>query len=154
VPGARLGAVAAGAALIEQFVKALDCLHICPQRPAQAALRWAIEALPDWRAENRALINGRAAAVRDAFAGLPGWRLDSLGAYFAYVRHPFAGQPAAAIAELMAAELGAVCLPGPAFGPGQERHLRLAFANTDVAGLHALSGRLARLSPAAAGQRR
>ncbi len=142
VPGARLGAITAGSALVPHFIKALDCLHICPQRPAQAALRWAIEALPAWRAENRARINGRAAVVREVFAGLPEWRLDSLGAYFAYVRHPF-DRPAAAIVERLAADFGAVCLPGPAFGPGQEQHLRLAFANTERAGLHDLSGRLA-----------
>ncbi len=146
VPGARMGAVTAGSGLIEQFLKALDCLHICPQRPAQAALRWAIGALPAWRAENRARINDRAAVVREAFAGLSGWRLESLGAYFAYVRHPF-DQPAAAIAERLATEFGAVGLPGPAFGPGQEQHLRLAFANTDRDGLHDLSGRLAALTP-------
>ena len=46
----------------------------------------------------------------------------------------------------MAADLGAVCLPGPAFGPGQDRHLRLAFANTDLEGLQQLAGRLASLS--------
>ena len=144
VPGARMGAVTAGSSLVAQLMKALDCMHICPQRPAQAALRWGIEALPDWRAENRLRINGRAAVVRDVFAGLPGWRLESLGAYFAYVRHPF-DQPAAAVAERMATELGAVCLPGPAFGPGQEQHLRLAFANTERDGLHDLSERLAAL---------
>ena len=144
VPGARLGAITAGSALIPHFIKALDCLHICPQRPAQAALRWAIEALPAWRAENRARINGRAAVVREVFADLPEWRLDSLGAYFAYVRHPF-DRPAAAIVERLAADFGAVCLPGPAFGPRQEQHLRLAFANTERDGLHDLSGRLAAL---------
>ena len=144
VPGARMGAVTAGSSLVAQLMKALDCMHICPQRPAQAALRWGIQALPEWRAENRARINGRAAVVRDVFAGLAGWRLESLGAYFAYVRHPF-DQPAAAVAERMATELGAVCLPGPAFGPGQEQHLRLAFANTERDGLLDLSGRLAAL---------
>lgn len=141
VPGARLGAVAAGPALIAQFVKALDCLHICPQRPAQAALAWAIDALRDWRAGNRVVVNDRAAVVREAFAAAPAWRLESLGAYFAYVRHPL-DRPAADVAERMAAEFGAVCLPGPAFGPGQERHVRIAFANTDRDGLRQLSRRL------------
>ena len=50
VPGHRLGAMTAAPPLIAQFMKVLDCLHICPQRPAQAALRWAIGALPEWRA--------------------------------------------------------------------------------------------------------
>ncbi len=145
VPGARMGAITAGSALVHQFVKALDCLHICPQRPAQAALAWGIGALGAWRAENRARINDRAAVVRAAFETVPAWRLESLGAYFAYVRHPFE-QPAAAVAERLASEFGAVCLPGPAFGPGQEQHLRVAFANTDQAGLSELAARLERLS--------
>ena len=141
VPGARLGAVAAGAPLVAEFVKALDCLHICPQRPAQAAIGWAIGALGDWRAGNRAVVNDRAAVVREAFAAAPEWGLESLGAYFAYVRHPL-DLPAAAVAERLATEFGAVCLPGPAFGPGQEQHLRVAFANTDRDGLRQLSRRL------------
>lgn len=142
VPGARLGAVTAGPALIEQFVKVLDCMHICPQRPAQSALRWAIEALPAWRATNRGVINERAETVRAAFQRLPDWRLDSLGAYFAYVRHPFPDLPAARVAEHVAVATGAVCLPGSAFGPGQERYLRFAFAALDSAAIHALPGRL------------
>jgi len=142
IPGARMGAITAGAPVVRQFMKVLDCMHICPQRPAQAALRWAIGALAEWRSGNRAMINQRAAAVRAAFQRVPGWRIESLGAYFAYVRHPFEGVGAARVAEGLACELGAVGLPGTAFGPGQDQHLRLAFANTEVAGLQALAGRL------------
>ena len=144
VPGARLGAVTAAAPVIANFMKALDCLHICPQRPAQSALEWSIRALPAWRAENRARINARADAVRNAFAAIPEWQLESLGAYFAYVRHPFPGTPAAAVAERLAAEFGATALPGSAFGPGQETHLRLAFAATEADQLGDLALRLRR----------
>ncbi len=142
VPGHRLGAITADAGLVAEFVKVLDCLHICPQRPAQQALAWAIPALPEWREANRAVINRRAAAVRDGFRRLPDWRLESLGAYFAYVRHPRPDLPAARVARWLAEELGAVGLPGSAFGPGQEQHLRLAFANVEVAGIGDLVGRV------------
>ena len=61
----------AGAALIEQFVKALDCLHICPQRPAQGGVALGNRRLAGVAGGRTGpLINGRAAAVRDAFAGL------------------------------------------------------------------------------------
>ena len=143
VPGARLGAITAGSALIEQFVKVLDCMHICPQRPAQSALCWAIEALRPWRAGNRALINERAATLRGAFERIPSWRLESLGAYFAYVRHPFTSMQAVQVAERITTELGAVSLPGSAFGPGQERHIRFAFANVQQDGITDLARRLA-----------
>ena len=147
VPGHRLGAVVAGAGVVGQFAKALDCLHICPQRPAQAAVGWAIGALPGWRAANRATINERADAVRAEFQRLPGWALDSVGSYFAYVRHPFAGVPAARVAERLAAERGVAGLPGSAFGPGQERHLRLAFANVTLDGIAGLGERVGGLVP-------
>ncbi len=142
IPGHRLGAVTADTALVREFTKALDCLHICAQRPAQTALAWAIPALPDWRAANRAVINRRAGAVRDGFQGLPDWRIDSLGAYFAYVRHPFPHCSAPRVAEHLAVELGAMGLPGSAFGPGQDNHLRLAFANVDLDGIADLMKRM------------
>ncbi len=145
VPGHRLGAVVTGAELVQQFMKVLDCMHICPQRAGQAALRWAIDALPDWRDANRRTINARAAAMRQALQHLPGWRLESLGAYFAYVRHPFPDTPAAQVAEALAARRGALCLPGSAFGPGQEQHLRLAFANTEMDAIPQVADRLAGL---------
>ena len=145
VPGYRLGAVVAGAPLVRQFMKVLDCMHICPQRAGQAALRWAIEALPEWRAANRRRINGRATAMRQAFERLPGWRLESLGAYFAYVRHPAPGTPSLRVAEALAVRRGALCLPGSAFGPGQDGHLRIAFANTETADIPQVAERLAGL---------
>ena len=110
-------------------------------------MTWAIPALADWRTDNRAEINRRAAAVREAFATLPEWGLDSLGAYFAYVRHPYPGTSGKRVAERLAAERGALCLPGSAFGAGQDGHLRLAFANADVAGLAELPERLGGLRP-------
>ncbi len=142
VPGHRLGAVTAGEPVAGQLTKILDSLHICPHRGTQAAITWGIGALAEWRAGNRALINDRADTVRAAFQRLPEWRVESLGSYFAYVRHPFEGVASAAVAERMGAELGAVCLPGSAFGPGQERHVRIAFANTDQVGIGQLADRL------------
>lgn len=145
VPGHRLGAIVAGQALVQQFMKVLDCLHICPQRAGQTALCWAIEALPDWREANRAMMNARAAAMRQAFERLPDWRLESLGAYFAYVRHNQRAAPSARVAEALATDRGALCLPGSAFGPGQDEHLRIAFANTETAAVPQIADRLAGL---------
>ena len=145
IPGHRVGAITADPALVRQFVKALDCLHICPQRPAQSALAWAIPALPEWRTANRALINRRAVAMRESLQRLPEWRIDSLGAYFAYVRHPFPSRTAAAVTERLATSLGAIGLPGSAFGPGQQTHLRLAFANMELHEIVDLGTRMSHL---------
>jgi aspartate/methionine/tyrosine aminotransferase len=146
VPGHRVGAIAAGAAFMAELDKACDTYQICPARPAQSALAWAIPALAAWRAGNRALMASRAAFFRDAVSQLPGWRLDAIGTYFAYLRLPEAAPNALRAAEILAAERGLMTLPGPFFGPGQDRHLRLAFANAAEAVLAEVPGRLAAFS--------
>jgi hypothetical protein len=129
MPGHRLGAVTAARPLLDEVEKALDTVQICPPRPAQGALAWGIGALRDWREENRAELNQRGDAFRRAFKELNDWRVASVGAYFAYVRHPFPGRPAREVAERLATERGVLALPGVYFGPGQDDHLRIAFAN-------------------------
>jgi aspartate/methionine/tyrosine aminotransferase len=145
IPGHRLGAVIGGAGFQAEMAKALDALQICPARPAQAALAWGIDALRDWRAANRRIMAGRAEACRAALAGLNGWRIDALGVYFAYLRLPERAPEAMASAALLAERAGLLCLPGPFFGPGQERHLRLAFANVEATRLAELPQRLSAL---------
>jgi aspartate/methionine/tyrosine aminotransferase len=142
IPGHRMGAITADAALVEQIAKILDCIQICPPRTAQAVLPWAIEALRDWREENRAEINRRADVFRAALAPLPEWRIESVGAYFAYLRHPFIGTNAQLVAEKLATERGVLCLPGTYFGPGQEGHLRIAIANVGAEILATLTERM------------
>lgn len=143
VPGHRVGAIAAGGAFRAELLKALDTMQICAPRSAQAALTWAIAALRDWRAGNRAVMAERAEAFRRVASQLPGWRLDALGAYFAYLRIPAGDPDAVAVAERLAAERGLLGLPGPFFGPGQERYLRLAFANAGLAAIGQVPARLA-----------
>jgi aspartate/methionine/tyrosine aminotransferase len=144
IPGYRMGAIAADAELVEQTSKILDCIQICAPRTAQAALAWGIEGLKDWREEKRAEINHRAQVFRQALAPLPEWRIESVGAYFAYLRHPFPEMTAQAVAEKLATERGVLCLPGSYFGPGQEGHLRVAFANVGADILAGLTERLRR----------
>lgn len=147
VPGHRVGAIAAGPGAMAEIVKILDSVQICAARPGQAALAWAIEALAPWREAMRATINARIAAFQAVVTRCPGWSISSIGAYFAYVRHPFAGIDAERVAEALAAERGVLGLPGSYFGPGQDGHLRFAFANADEAAIATLPDRLAGLRP-------
>jgi len=143
VPGHRLGALIAGTPVIEEVAKILDNLQICPARAGQAAVAWAVEGLRDWRTAARDTLEARARAFSDALAPLPGWEISSIGPYFAYLRHPFVGVPAAEVARRLAAERGVLTLPGSFFGPGQDAHLRVAFANVGVERLGDLGARLA-----------
>jgi aspartate/methionine/tyrosine aminotransferase len=141
IPGHRLGALGAPASMLPELVKVMDCVQICAARAGQAALSWGLAALGPWREANRAEMQARAGSVSAAFSRLQGWELQSLGAYFAYVRHPFEGTSAWQVAERLAAEHGLMCLPGPAFA-GEEAHLRIAFANVDAQGIATMEDRL------------
>jgi aspartate/methionine/tyrosine aminotransferase len=142
IPGHRLGAMLAPPALMPEIGKVLDCLQICAPRVPQAAASWAIEAMAAYRATNRAEIARRGEAFCTALSGSNGWRIGALGAYFAYVAHPFAGVPAPAVAERLAKERGVLALPATYFGPGQEGWLRFAVANVGIDAIAELPDRL------------
>jgi aspartate/methionine/tyrosine aminotransferase len=62
-------------------------------------------------------------------AHVDGWKIESVGAYFAYVCHPFSRMTAVEVARRLASENGLLLIPGSYFGPGQEQYLRLSFGN-------------------------
>jgi aspartate/methionine/tyrosine aminotransferase len=146
IPGHRLGAITAGPAVVEQVAKIMDNLQICPPRSAQAAVATALPLLADWREENRREIARRVEALRATMAGAPAWRIGAVGAYFAFIGHPFDGVSSARVAEKLAKEAGILCLPGSYFGARQEGYLRFAFANADVDTIGLLQDRLRRFA--------
>ncbi|QTD46868.1 aminotransferase [Ottowia testudinis] len=146
VPGHRLGALVAGPRLLAEALKIMDNLQICAARAPQVAVAGAIEPLTTWRDSNRTEVARRAAALRSALPAAPGWRLEALGAYFAYVRHPFDGVSSIRVAEKLAREQGVLTVPGEFFGPHQHPYLRVAFANADVPQIEQLPARLAACS--------
>ena len=142
IPGHRLGAITAGPRVVEQVAKVMDNLQICAPRAAQAAVAKALPLLADWREENRREIVRRAEALKSVMATVQDWRVDAVGAYFAFVRHPFSSLESAAVAERLAKQAGILCIPGDYFGEGQQRYLRFAFANADVDTILTLADRL------------
>jgi aspartate/methionine/tyrosine aminotransferase len=141
IPGHRMGAVTADSRLIDQIAKILDCLQICAPRPAQLVLPWAIEHMRDWREETRIEINRRSSIFHAAMKPCKEWDIESAGAYFAYLRHPFPDHTAQQVAEKLASERGVLCLPGSYFGPGQDNNLRIAFGNVGADVLMELTAR-------------
>jgi aspartate/methionine/tyrosine aminotransferase len=127
--GYRVGGITAGPGLIAEIEKAMDCVSICPPRLGQEAALYGLKNLLPWARRNTEGLKARADLLGDGLKRSNRWRLVSIGAYFAYVEHPFAGQRSTEVSKRLADEENLLTIPGDMFGAGQERFVRLAFAN-------------------------
>ena len=145
--GHRTGALVASRTILAEAEKFLDTVAICAPQLGQHAALWGMRNLAQWLAGERAEILDRRAAIEEGMGRLEakGWRLHGVGAYFAWLEHPFE-MPSDALAPALVREAGVLALPGTMFAPaGDEsgaRALRIAFANVDRAGIGTLFERL------------
>ncbi|MEL7098953.1 MAG: aminotransferase [Pseudomonadota bacterium] len=147
--GHRVGAIVTGSKRLAEAEKFLDTVAICPSQIGQIAAAWGIANLQDWLAGERREILARRAAIKAQMPRLEtqGWALLGVGAYFAYLQHPFA-ESSATLAPKLVREAGILCLPGTMFHPaGGTQELRVAFANLDATGIKTLADRLEALAP-------
>lgn len=148
--GHRVGAVVTSEPRLAEIEKFLDTVAICPGQIGQHAALWGMQNLTQWLAGERVEILNRRAAIEAGFPAIEaqGWQLLGVGAYFAYMAHPFA-ESSADLAQRMVRDQSILCLPGTMFCPEEDpsgaRQLRIAFANLDVAGIGVLFDRLGRL---------
>ncbi|MEM7295973.1 MAG: aminotransferase [Pseudomonadota bacterium] len=144
--GHRVGAMVTSPDQLAEAEKFLDTIAICPNQLGQRAALWGMQNLGAWRAGERLEILGRRAAVEEYATALrsQGWRLLGVGAYFAYFEHPFE-MPSDKLAERLVSDAAILCLPGTMFVPEGDatgaKHLRIAFANIDRAGIATLIDR-------------
>lgn len=148
--GHRIGAIIGAPALLREVEKFIDTVTICPSQMGQRAALFGLTHLDDWLAQERAEILNRRAAIAKGMARIEplGWRLRGLGAYFAYLEHPFAA-PSDRVAQDLVRDASLLMLPATMFvppgDPSGARHLRLAFANADAPTLGQVFDRLAAL---------
>ena len=146
--GHRVGAIIAGGRFLDEVEKYLDALMICTTQIAQVGALFGLEHLDEFVAVERAEYLTLKAALAEGFADrLPGWRLQGLGAYFAWATPP-GNLGAEAAARRLLAEQSLLVLPGTMFLPEgfEDGALRIAFANADVAGIAEVIERLARFA--------
>ena len=149
--GHRIGAILTSPARLAEIEKFLDTVTICPNQIGQRAALWGMQNLGAWLAGERDEILDRRAAITEYFVPLAakGWNLLGVGAYFAYLEHPFPIS-SADLAQRLVAEAGILLLPGTMFMPDTHtdgaRQLRVAFANIDRAGIETLFERLANVT--------
>lgn len=149
--GHRVGALATSTTLLAEIEKFLDTVAICPGQIGQHAALWGMQNLETWLAGERQEILDRRAAIADFIPDIEaiGWKLRGLGAYFAYLEHPY-DMPSDELARRLVSDAGVLLLPGTMFMPASDaagqRQVRIAFANLDRAGLRQLFDRLQSLS--------
>ena len=141
--GYRIGVMAADPALLRETLKIADCVALCPSHIGQLAARFCLVRLDEWKREYRRTVRDRVAyAARRLREANTGFQVVSSGGYFVYLRHAFADRSSASVGRTLAHDHGILCLAGSMFGPGQDRYLRLAFANVDLPAIDELVERL------------
>ncbi len=143
IPGHRLGAITAGSQAVEMIARVMDNIQICPPRAAQLAVANQLLSMQDWITANAATLTERSRIFRKVLSPFSDWQIRSMGAYFAYVEHPYPERTSLDIAKLLAQDYGIRTLPGRFFGQGQENYLRVAFANANSDTIEQLADRLA-----------
>ncbi|THH12346.1 hypothetical protein EW145_g57 [Phellinidium pouzarii] len=140
IPGHRLGAVVAGADVMEQIKTVLDCIQICAPRHVQLALYPLLPELRPFIRETAHALVQRHKLFRSLLPST--WELGSQGGYYAFVKHPFKGISATEVSRRMAVETGIVTLPAGFFmplnyaitgstGKDADRWIRFSVANVD-----------------------
>lgn len=146
--GHRVGAMVASEHRLAEAEKFLDTVTICPNQLGQHAALWGMQNLAQWLAGERAEILDRRAAITDHLPLIAdkGWQLMGVGAYFAYMRHPF-DMASDDLARELVRQAHVLTLPGTMFMPENDpagrQQMRIAFANVDRDGIEALFKRLA-----------
>ena len=144
--GYRIGCMATNPALLRETLKIADCVALCPSHIGQLAANYCLEHLDDWKREYRHTVRDRVAyAARRIRETNTGFEVVSSGGYFVYLRHPWADRTSFDVGRSLARDHGILCLAGSMFGPGQDRYLRLAFANVDLPAIDELVARLDRI---------
>ena len=145
--GYRVGAITAAEDFQTEVTKVLDCISICPTQLSQQAALFALIHAQDWRKQKCLDMHQRASAFSDALkSNNHGYQISAMGAYFAYLEHPF-DLSAREVGRFLSDEANLLVLPGEMFGPGQEKHLRVAFANVAPEIMPEIAHRLATYRP-------
>ena len=149
--GHRVGAAVASTGRLSEMEKFLDTVAICPNQLGQKAALWGMQNLRGWLAGERVEILDRRAAITEHFPILEakGWRLLGVGAYFAYVQHPF-DLPSDHVSKALVDAAAVLTLPGTMFTPDGDasgkHQIRIAFANINRAEIRELFMRLSAVS--------
>lgn len=143
LPGYRVGAVVASPRLNREVMKLLDCVAICAPRLGQEAAWAGLAQASQWRRERARELAAKQRDFEAAMASRPGgFELVTCGAYFGWIRHPFADRPTADVVHQLVMRLDTLVIGGTAFLPEDRGMLRASFANLAPAAIDDFAQRL------------
>jgi aspartate/methionine/tyrosine aminotransferase len=144
IPGYRVGALVASTELIREAMKVLDCVQICAPRIGQEAALAGLLHATAWRQAKALEVSRKRAAFQEVMAARPGgFELAACGAYFGWIRHPFATRPAKDVVRELLFSHDMLLIPGTAFLPDDRRMIRASIANLSLDGIGEFARRLA-----------
>ena len=132
--------------------KFLDSSTICPSQIGQLAALYGLNELSNWVSNQRNKINLKRDELIKRFKPLQkkGWNLSGLGAYFAYLEHPFEID-SKNLSKLMLEKLAILVVPGVLFydkdNTDGDSFIRIAFANLSTKEIKTLFKRLESFHP-------
>ena len=124
--GWRLGYMFGEAGLMEQALKVQDSVVICPPTPAQLLLERALQ-LEGWVEERAGGVLHRRRLCREAVDACSGLSWRRAGGGFFTLAAVDSGAPSKEICLQLLDRWGIATIPGAAFGPAGEGHVRISF---------------------------
>jgi len=132
--GWRVGFLWAREELLDQMLKIHDAAAICAPTPAQIAALASLTGPQDVFAAMRVKLEQRRnllCARLDAMAGRFSY-VRPAGAFYVMAKAEFPVSDSRSLALRLIHEAHVITIPGGAFGPGGEGHLRLSFGGADA----------------------
>jgi aminotransferase len=124
--GWRLGYMFGEAGLMEQALKVQDSVVICPPTPSQILLEEALK-LSGWVEERAEGVLKRRQLCREAVEASRGLSWRKAGGGFFTLAAVDSGAPSGEVSLRLLEESGIATIPGAAFGPAGEGHVRISF---------------------------
>jgi len=143
MPGYRVGAAIASPYIINAMMKFSESVAVCAPRIGQEAALAVLESKNGWRVSKIEEVRKKRELTSLVFATDPGgFHLESVGAIYGWLYHPFRGEPTIAVVKRLALELGIFALPGTIFTDTDTRALRICFAGQSATAIEELGPRL------------
>jgi len=132
--GWRVGYVHASEGVLDQIMKVHDAVAICAPAVSQIAALAALEGSQECVAEIRAALERRRNLICSSLDRLKGHfsYVRPCGAYYLMARLVHPGVSSMELALRLLNEARVITIPGAAFGPEGEQHIRLSFGGLEA----------------------